>query len=84
MTRSPGSFKQLAHKAKLSVQHMTATQSADRSMQPPRPVGGGMSPGNVEPVFPTKEVGDHDERDPGFAAEERLEDRRIKVPRLIR
>ena len=80
MPSSSGSFKQLAHEAKLSVQDGTAAQFADRGMQTPRPVGGGMGPGNVEPVFATKEVGDHDEGDPGFAAEERLENCRVKVP----
>ena len=84
MTRSSGSFKQLPHEAKLSAQRMTTTQFADRSMQPPRPVGIGMGSGDIESVFPTKEVSDHDEGDPGFAAEERLENRRVKVPRIIR
>jgi hypothetical protein len=37
-------------------------------MQPPRPVGGGMGSGDIESVFATKEIGNHDERDPGFAA----------------
>ena len=66
------------------MQHMTTTQFTDRGMQAPRPIGIGMGSGDIESVFSTKEVGDHDERDPGFAAEERLEDHRVKVPRVTR
>ena len=84
MPSSSGSFKQLAHETKLSVQDMTAAQFADRGMQAPRPVGIGMSPGDIESIFSTKEIGDHDERNPGFAAEERLEDCRVKIARIIR
>jgi hypothetical protein len=35
---------------------MTTAQFADRGVQTPRPVGIGMGPGNVEPIFPTEEL----------------------------